>query len=145
MGLPQNVRGPWIARGLAIAAIGFGLIACGDQIDTGTQVTPPPPLSPEAGESPDQVNRATAAIANGELDPSAFGGPIGTAFELAITGDGTEHELAIEELVDGESIAADGTTTVAFTIEGEPGTLEITLDGNQAGTFERQAASGAGD
>jgi len=145
VGLPQIVRGQWIARGLTIAAIGFGLAACGDQIDTGTQVTPPPPLSPEAGEAPDQTNRATATIANGELDPSAFGGPVGTAFELAVTGDGAEHELAIEELVDGETIAAEGTTTVAFTIEGEPGTLEITLDGNQAGTFERQSASGAGD
>jgi hypothetical protein len=145
VGLPQFVRGPWIARALAIAAIGLGLAACGDQIDTGTQVTPPPPLSPQAGESPEQTSRATATIADGELDPSAFGGPIGTAFELAVTGDGTEHELAIEELVDGETIAAEGTTTVAFTIEGEPGTLEITLDGNQAGTFERQSASGAGD
>jgi hypothetical protein len=145
VGLPQIVRGPWIARGLAIAAIGIGLVACGDQIDTGTQVTPPPPLSPEAGESPDQTSRATATIADGKLDPSALGGPIGTAFELAVTGDGTEHDLAIEELVDGEAIAAEGTTTVAFTIEGDPGTLEITLDGNQAGTFERQSASGAGE
>ncbi len=145
MGLPQNVWGTWIARGLAIAAIGFGLAACGDQVDTGTQVTPPPPLSPEAGEIPDQTNSATATIADGALDPSAFGGQVGTAFELVVTGDGTEHELAIEELVDGETIAAEGATTIAFTIEGDPGTLEITLDGNQAGTFERQGASGAGD
>jgi hypothetical protein len=145
VGLPQDIRGTWIVRGLAIAAIGFSLAACGDQVDTGTQVTPPPPLSPEAGEVPEQTNRATATIVDGKLDPEAYGGQIGTAFELAVTGDGTEHELVIEELVDGEMIAAEGTTTVAFTIEGEPGTLEITLDGNQAGTFERQSASGLGD
>ena len=145
MGLPQFVRGTWIARGLAIAAISFGLAACGDQVDTGTQVTPPPPLSPEAGEMPEQTNSATATITDGKLDPSSFGGLSGTAFELVVTGDGTEHELAIEELVDSETIAPEGATTVAFTIEGEPGTLEITLDGAQAGTFERQSASGAGD
>ena len=62
-----------------------------------------------------------------------------------MTGDGTEHTLAIEELVDGETIAAEGETVISFTIEGEPGTLAITLDGNEAGTFERQSASGIGD
>lgn len=130
---------------MAIALFAVGLVACGETIDTGTPVTPPAPLSPEAGEVPDQTNSATAAIVDGKLDPNTFGGQIGTAFELVVTGDGGEHTLAIQELVDGSTIAASGETTVGFTIEGEPGTLEITLDGNAAGTFERQSASGSDD
>ncbi len=130
---------------MTVGLFALGLVACGETIDTGTPVTPPVPLSPQAGEVPDEVNSATATIVDGKLDPSSFAGQIGTAFELVVTGDGTEHTLAIDELVDGSTIAADGETTVAFTIEGEPGTLNITLDGNPAGTFERQAASGADD
>jgi hypothetical protein len=133
------------ARFLTVGLFALGLVACGETIDTGTLVTPPVPLSPQAGEVPEEINSATATIVDGQLDPNSFGGQIGTAFELVVTGDGTEHTLAIEELVDGSTIAADGQTTVAFTIEGEPGTLNITLDGNPAGTFERQAASGADD
>jgi hypothetical protein len=45
--------------------------------------------------------------------------------------------------VDGKKIAPSGVTYVTFTIEGEPGTLDITLDGASAGTFERQAPGGA--
>ena len=133
------------ARLLTVGLFALGLVACGETIDTGTPVTPPVPLSPQAGEVPEEINSATATIVDGKLDPGSFGGQIGTAFELVVTGDGTEHTLAIDELVDGSTIAADGATTVAFTIEGEPGTLNITLDGNPAGTFERQAASGADD
>jgi hypothetical protein len=131
-----------------VALLGLTLVACGETadtgVDTGVEVTPPPPLSPQAGEIPEETSRATAAIVDGKLDPSQFGGQSGTAFELAVQGDGTEHTLAIQELVDGETIAPEGETTVAFTITGDPATLEITLDGQQAGTFERQAASGAG-
>lgn len=145
MATPRRQAGNWVKRSAVIALLGFGLVACGDQIDTGTVVTPPPPTSPEAGEAPEETSQATATIVDGKLDPEAFGGVIGTAFELAVTGDGTERTLAIEELVDGETIAAEGQTVVAFTIEGEPGTLEITLDGAMAGTFERQSASGIGD
>jgi hypothetical protein len=133
------------ARFMTVGLFALGLVACGETIDTGTPVTPPVPLSPQAGEVPEEINSATATIVDGKLDPSSFAGQIGTAFELVVTGDGTEHTLAIDELVDGSTIAADGETTVAFTIEGEPGTLNITLDGNPAGTFERQAASGADD
>jgi len=121
------------------------LVACGETADTGTPVTPPAPLTPEAGEVPEETNRATATIVEGELDPETFAGQIETAFELAITGDGTEHTLAIQELVDDMTIAPEGETVVAFTIEGEPGSLEITLDGETVGTFERQAASGISD
>lgn len=143
--MPQYRAGSWGVRGAAIALLALGLVACGDTIDTGTEVTPPVPLSPEAGEIPEETHQATATIVDGRLDPDRFGGVIGTAFELEVTGDGEEHTLAIAELVDGETIAASGETTVAFTIEGEPGELEITLDGEPAGTFERQSASGIGD
>jgi hypothetical protein len=134
-----------VARGAVVALFALNLVACGETVDTGTLVTPPPPLSPQAGEIPDETHRATATIVGGKLDPANFGGQIGTAFELAVTGDGKEHTLAIDELVDGETIAPSGVTKVTFTIEGEPGDLEITLDGVPAGKFERQAASGAGD
>jgi hypothetical protein len=129
----------------AVGLIALGLAACGQVPDTGTQITPPVPGSPGAGEIPDQTFRAGATIANGKLNPDHFAGQIGTAFELAVTGDGKEHTLAIDELVDGKKIAASGVTKIDFTIEGEPGTLDITLDGNSAGTFERQAAGGATD
>ena len=149
MGRASSQRAPWIARGVATALLAVSLAACGQTadtgVDTGVEVTPPPPLSPVAGEFPEETSRATANIVDGKLDPSQFGGQIGTAFELAVTGDGAEHTLAIQELVDGETIAPEGETVVAFTITGEPGTLEITLDGEQAGTFERQTASGATD
>ncbi|MCC7021410.1 MAG: hypothetical protein IT338_01200 [Thermomicrobiales bacterium] len=136
--------GPSLARGAAAALVALSLAACGgNAVDTGTQVTPPVPMSPEAGEIPDKTHRATATIVDGKLDPERFGGQIGTAFELAVTGDGQEHTLKIAELVDSKTIAPSGTTNVTFTIEGEPGDLEITLDGKKAGVFERQAASGA--
>ena len=135
--LPRRV-GPVIATYALVSLLGFGLAACGETVDTGTQVNPLPALSPQASEHPDVTHRATATIVDGKLDPQKFGGPIGTAFELAVTGDGKEHTLAIQELVDGKKIAPSGVTTVAFTIEGDPGNLQITLDGNPAGTFERQ-------
>jgi hypothetical protein len=98
-----------------------------------------------AGEIPEETFSANATIADGKLDPDRFAGQIGTAFELVIVGDGTEHTLAIEELVDDTTVAAEGETSVAFTIEGDPGELDITLDGQPAGTFERQSASGISD
>ncbi len=141
----QRRAGSRVARGACIALFGLGLAACGETVDTGTPITPPVPQSPTAGEIPDETNRATATIVDGKLDPETYGGQTGTAFELVITGDGTEHTLAIEELVDDMTIAAEGETAVAFTVEGEPAELEITLDGNPAGTFERQGASGISD
>lgn len=128
-----------------IALIALGLAACGQVPDPGTRITPPVPGTPEAGEIPDETFRASATIANGKLTPDNFEGGIGTAFELAVTGDGKEHTLAIDQLVDGKKIAPSGVTNVTFTIEGEPGTLNITLDGATVGTFERQAASGDAD
>jgi hypothetical protein len=134
-----------LVRVASVGLLTLGLVACGQVPDAGTQVTPPVPLSPGAGEVPDETFRATATIANGKLQPDHFAGQIGTAFELAVTGDGKPHTLAIDELVDGENIAPNGVTNVTFTIEGEPGELDITLDGASVGTFERQAAGGVTD
>jgi hypothetical protein len=108
---------------------------------TGTQVVPP--ASPTTRQLPVETSRATATIRNGTLEPATFAGQIGRAFELAITGDGREHTLAIDELVADKRIAASGETTISFTVEGEPRELEIRLDGTPVGTFDRQAASGA--
>lgn len=145
MGTSYGVVAAWVVRMATIALIALSLTACGQTPDTGTQVTPPVPGSPGAGEIPDQTFRATTTIADGKLNPDHFAGQIGTAFELAVTGDGKEHTLAIAELVDGRKIASSGVTNVTFTIEGEPGELDITLDGASVGTFERQAAGGATD
>lgn len=129
-------------RTAAVSVCALALAGCGDILETGTEVTPPVPLSPVAGEIPEETFQATASITEGGLDPGRFAGRIGTAFELVIEGDGTEHTLVIEELVAETPIAAEGSTTVAFTIEGEPGVSDILLDGEVAGQFERQIAGG---
>ena len=135
---------PWFSphRAAAVAALAIGLAACGDIPDTGTEVTPPVPLSPTAGDIPEETFQATATITEDGLEPDQFAGQIGTAFELVIEGNGTEHTLLVQEMVDDTSIAAEGQTTIAFTIEGEPGISDILLDGEVAGTFERQSAGG---
>ncbi len=131
-----------LRRAAAVAVVVLALAGCGDLPDTGTEVTPPVPLSPTAGEIPEQTFQATAAITDAGLDPDRFAGRIGDAFELVIEGDGTEHTLLIEELVAETPIAAEGSTTVAFTIVGEPGISDILLDGEVAGQFERQLPGG---
>jgi hypothetical protein len=132
-------------RPAVIAVLVVGLAACGDLPETGTEVTPPVPLSPTAGEIPEETYQATATITEDGLDPNQFAGQIGTAFELVIEGDGTEHTLVIEEMVDDTTIAPEGPTSIAFTIDGEPGTFDIFLDGEVAGTFDRQGAGGIVD
>jgi hypothetical protein len=62
-----------------------------------------------------------------------------------VQGDGSEHTLEIEELVAPTKIAAEGQTTIDFTVVGDPGELDILLNGKSVGIFERQAASGATD
>jgi hypothetical protein len=141
--------GAWsFSRGAVVALIALGLAACGETaspVDPGTAVTPPVPLSPTAGEIPEETFQATATITDGGLDPDQFAGVSGTAFQLVVQGDGTEHTLEIEELVAATKIAPEGQTTIDFTVVGDPGELDILLDGNSVGTFERQAASGATD
>jgi len=103
------------------------------------------PLSPTAGEIPEETFQATATITDEGLDPDRFAGVSGTAFQLAVEGDGKEHTLEIQELVAPTKIAPEGQTTIDFTVAGDPGELNILLDGKSVGTFERQAASGATD
>lgn len=143
--MPERRTGLALYRAAAIAVVALTLVACGDVPDTGTEVTPPVPLSPTAGEIPEETFQATATITDDGLDPDQFAAQIGTAFALVIEGDGTEHTVMIEQMVAETPIAASGATTVAFTIVGEPGVSEITLDGEPAGTFERQSAGGITD
>ncbi|MBA3451032.1 MAG: hypothetical protein H0T18_07465 [Chloroflexia bacterium] len=123
----------------------LGLAACGGAADTGTEITPPAPLSPTAGEIPEETFQATVSITDEGLDPNELAGQVGTAFQLVVAGDGSEHTLSIQELVEETAIAASGETVIDFTVEGDPGPLQITLDGESAGTFERQSASGIAD
>src|SRR5215218_8098140 len=93
-------RGAWtFSRGAAIVLIALSLVACGETaapIDSGTQITPPVPLSPIAGEIPEETFQATTTITNGGLDPNQFAAVSGTAFQLVINGDGKEHTFEIQ-------------------------------------------------
>src|SRR5215210_4599787 len=142
-------RGAWtFSRGAAVVLIALSVVACGETaapIDPGTQITPPVPLSPTAGEIPEETFQARATITNGALDPNQFAAVSGTAFQLVIKGDGKEHTFEIQELVASRTIPPEGETKIDFTVVGDPGELNILLDGKSVGTFERQAASGATD
>ena len=133
-------------RGVAIALTGATLlVGCGEMPAPATEVTPPVPLSPEAGEIPEETAGTTAVIKDGALDPDRFTGQIGTGFQLIVTGDGQEHSLAIGDLVAATPVVANGETTISFTVGGEPAEVPITLDGNEVGTFEKQSAAGGTD
>src|SRR5215208_441176 len=142
-------RAAWtFSRGAAIAIVALGLVACGETaapVDPGSQITPPVPFSPTAGEIPEETFQATATITEEGLDPDQFSGVTGTAFRLVVQGNGKEHTLEIKELVAATKIAPEGQTTIDFTVVGDPRELDILLDGKSVGTFERQAASGATD
>jgi hypothetical protein len=136
------------SRGAAITLIVLGLVACGETaapIDPGTEITPPVPFSPTAGEIPEDTFQATATITDEGLEPDRFSGQVVTAFQLVVEGDGSEHTLEIQELVAPTTIAAEGQTAIDFTVVGDPGELDILLDDEIVGTFERQAAGGVTD
>jgi hypothetical protein len=136
------------SRGAAVVLIALGLVACGETVaptDPGEEITPPVPFSPTAGEIPEDTFQATATITDGSLDPDRFAGEVGTAFQLVVEGDGTEHTLEIQELVAPTTIAPEGQTTIDFTVIGDSGELDILLDGESVGTFERQSAGGITD
>ena len=145
MGRSLTTTSASLGRAAALALLTLVLVACGATPETGTDVTPPAPLSPAAGEIPEETVQATATITADGLDPDRFAGQIGTGFELTITGDGEKHTLLIENLVAETVIAPDGETTVAFTVAGDPGLSDIMLDGEPVGTFERQSAGGITD
>jgi hypothetical protein len=142
-------RGAWIfSRGAAVVFIALSLVACGDTaapVDPGEEITPPVPFSPTAGEIPEETFQATATITDEGLDPNQFAAVSGTAFRLVIEGDGAEHTFEIQELVAPTTIAPEGQTTIDFTVVGDSGELDILLDGEAVGTFERQSPSGAVD
>ena len=149
LGIMTRRPGAWtFSRGAAVVLIALGLVACGETVaptDPGEEITPPVPFSPTAGEIPEDTFQATATIVDGGLDPDRFSGEVGTAFQLVVEGDGTEHTLEIQELVAETTIAAEGRTTIDFTVVGDPGELDILLDGEPVGTFERQSAGGITD
>ena len=83
-------RGAWMfSRGAVVAFLALGLVACGEgasPVDPGTQITPPVPLSPTAGEIPEETFQATASITDEGLDPDEFSAVSGTAFQLVPSG-----------------------------------------------------------
>jgi hypothetical protein len=142
-------RGKWtFNRGAVVVLLALVLVACGETaapVDPGEEITPPVPFSPTAGEIPEDTFQATATITDEGLEPDRFAGEVGTAFRLVVVSDGSEHTLEIQELVAPTTIAPEGQTTIDFTVVGDSGELDILLDGETVGTFERQAAGGAVD
>ncbi len=81
-------------------------------------------------------------IKDGKIDPERIEGNVGEPFVITVTGDGTAHKMAIENVLDEQDIAADGQTNVEFTVPEESGEFAITLDGAEAGTFVAEGAGG---
>ena len=155
-----------LLRGVALAGlIMVTLAACGDEEEQATEPTLPAGveqastevaemgvgLSPEALEDPagadvpQDIETIAVTIEDGKFNPDRISGFVDSEYVLLITGDGTEHTLSIPDLVDDETIAAEGVTEVALSISAEPSDLEITLDGEPAGTFEVQSPAGFSD
>ncbi len=82
------------------------------------------------------------SLEDGRLDPDRLTGTPGDSFVLIVNGDGTEHTIEIEGLVEAETIAPEGQTQVQFTVAEEPGEFPILIDGEEAGVFASQSASG---
>ncbi|MFN8593081.1 MAG: hypothetical protein U0031_16620 [Thermomicrobiales bacterium] len=137
----DRLKGTAVIVGLSLAVTACGPGAAPPAAETGTQARPG--ASPNAQQVPDLTNQTNATLANGSLTPDRFAGRIGDAYRLVVSGDGAEHTLAIEGLVAAMTIAAQGDTPVEFTIVGDPGISQITVDGKPAGEFERRSASGA--
>ena len=74
-------RGKWtFSRGAAVVLIALGLVACGETVaptDPGEEITPPVPLSPTAGEIPEDTFQATATITDGAW--TQIGSPVRSA------------------------------------------------------------------
>ena len=160
-----KTHGGWL-RGMALGALlALSLAACGDQptadepaadqaeVDAAATenaafdegASPEAVLDPPAVDAPQDIDVIEVTIEDGQLNPDRLEGFVDDQYVLAITGDGTEHTLSIQDLVAEETIAAEGVTEIDMSISGEPGDREITLDGEPAGTFEVQNASGMTD
>lgn len=133
------------------------LAAATDAATPGTDPVPPVATAGVVGQeavatpdaSPDpaaaDAERIAVAIRDGRLDPDRIQVTIDTAVILAVTGDGTARTLAIAGMVDGEEVAAAGTTEIGFTVEGALGDRPVTLDGEEAGTLAVANAAGSTD
>lgn len=146
----------WLALTLAIS---FSLAACGgdeeneDPGNTGgniaspvnkaLSVASPQPGSVARGNLPQDGDTETVTIKNGKLDPDNVESQAGLPFVLLVEGDGTEHTLEIEGIVNSQQIAANGSTEVSFAVpQQDTGTARILLDGQEAGTFSVQNVGG---
>lgn len=148
------------AAGL-ITLIAGSLAACGGTEQEQGETIPPPVIqsatesavfeqgaSPEAVDNeadvnaPQNIETIVLTIEDGRFNPDRVEGLTDSEYVLQITGDGTEHTLAIPDLIAEETIAADGQTEIELSISAEPGEREMTLDGQPAGTFEVQNAAG---
>ena len=111
-----------------------------DSQDIGRVATPAggPPMENTAIEAEGTI----VSLRDGKLDPDRLEGTPGESFVMTVNGDGAEHTLEIEGLVDSQTIAADGPTQVQFTVAEQPGEFSILIDGEQAGIFASQSASG---
>ncbi len=111
-----------------------------DTQDVGRVATPAegPPMENTAIEAEGTI----VSLRDGRLEPDRLEGTPGESFVMTINGDGTEHTLQIEGLVDSQTIAAEGPTQVQFTVAEQPGEFPILIDGEEAGIFASQSASG---
>lgn len=157
-----KTHGGWL-RGAALGALlAVSLAACGDQPESEADqagvdqaatesaafdegASPGAVFDPPAVDAPQEIDVIEVTIEDGQLNPDRISGFVDGQYVLQITGDGTERTLAIENLVTEETIAAEGVTEIDMSISAEPSDLEITLDGEPAGTFEVQSASGISD
>jgi hypothetical protein len=154
-----------LLRGVALAGlIAVTLAACGGEEQSGEPTVPAgvdqastevtqidEGLSPEALEDPagadvpQDVETIAVTIEDGKFNPDRISGFVDSEYVLEVTGDGTEYTLEIPNIVAGKTISADGVTEVDMSISAEPADLEITLNGEPAGTFEVQDPSGISD
>ena len=111
-----------------------------DRTDIGRVATP------EGGPPPEnrviEAEGTIVSLQDGRLEPDRLEGTPGESFVLIVNGDGTEHTIEIEGLVQEETIAAEGETRVEFTVAEEPGDYPILIDGEEAGIFASQSPGG---
>jgi hypothetical protein len=153
-----------LLRGVALAGlISVTLAACGEEEATeptipagveevstevsemGVGLSPEAREDPAGADVPQDIETIAVTIEDGKFNPDRISGFVDSEYVLLVTGDGTEHTLEIPNIVAGETIAADGVTEVAMSISAEPSDIEITLDGEPAGTFEVQDPAGFSD
>lgn len=111
-----------------------------DTRDIGMVATPA--ATPGLENTVIEAEGTVVSLQDGQLEPNRLTGTPGDSFVMIINGDGTEHTLEIEGLVDSQTIAAEGQTQVQFTVAEQTGEFPILIDGEEAGLFASQSASG---